>query len=273
MVCDLVVAVVVGVLQGIVEWLPVSSQGNLALVLTALGSDPEIAFQLALFFQLGTTLSAASYYRAEITTTLSVAPTWRPQTAFDGETRLVSFVLLASVCTGFVGIPVYMLAVDAASELTGGVFITVIGGLLLLTGVAQLAFESMSLGKREQPTLRDSILVGAVQGLTILPGVSRSGTTTSVLLFRNYDAPAAFRLSFLLSIPASLGGATLTLAGAGGLPGIGLGPALLALTTSAVVGYVAIDGLLTVVERVPFWTVCFGLGGLAIVGGGVIGVI
>lgn len=266
----LLVAVVVGVLQGVVEWLPVSSQGNLALALTALGSDPETALQLALFLQLGTTLSAASYYRAEIRAALSAAPAWRPQTAFDEETRLVSFVLLASVCTGLVGVPVYVLAVDAASELTGGVFIAVIGGLLVLTGVAQLVSESVSFGEREQPTLRDSILVGACQGLTILPGISRSGTTTSVLLFRNYEAPAAFRLSFLLSIPASLGGAALTVVGAGGLPGIGLGPALLALVTSAVIGYLAIDLLLAVVERVPFWTVCFGLGGLAIAGGSAI---
>ena len=267
---DLVVAVVVGILQGIIEWLPVSSQGNLAVVLTALGRNPDTALQLALFLQLGTTLSAASYYRDELQQTAAIAPDWRPGRAFEGQNRLLSFLGVASLCTGLVGIPVYVLAVDAASELAGGVFIAMIGLLLVLTGVAQLASESLSLGSRESPTLLDSVLVGAFQGLTILPGVSRSGTTTSVLLFRNYEPPAAFRLSFLLSIPASLGGAALTLAGAGGLPGIGPGPALVALTTSAIVGYLAIDVLLVIVERVPFWAVCFGLGGLAVVGGGAI---
>jgi len=97
--------------------------------------------------------------------------------------------------------------------------------------------------------------------------------TTSALLFRSYDPPAAFRLSFILSIPASLGGATLTVLGAGGLPGISPTAAFVALAVSALVGYFTIDTLMRVVDRVPFWVVCFGLGGLAIVGGGVVSVV
>jgi undecaprenyl-diphosphatase len=92
--------------------------------------------------------------------------------------------------------------------------------------------------------------------------------TASTLLVRSYDPPAAFRLSFLLSIPASVGAAVLTLASAGGLPGIAPLPAAVALGVSAVVGYLTIDALVRVVERVPFAAVCFALGVLAIVGGG-----
>jgi len=267
---DLLVAVVVGILQGIIEWLPVSSQGNLALALTALGSDPEMALQLALFLQLGTTVSAATYYREELREAAEAVSGWRPGRAFDDRNRVLSFLVVASLCTGLVGVPVYVLAVDLASELAGSAFIVAIGALLVLTGLLQIASESLALGVREEPTAVDSVIVGLAQGLTVLPGVSRSGTTTSVLLFRNYAAPSAFRLSFLLSVPASLGGAALTVAGAGGLPGIAPSAAAVALVTSAVVGYAAIDLLLRVVERVPFWAVCFGLGGLAIAGGGVI---
>ena len=93
-----------------------------------------------------------------------------------------------------------------------------------------------------------------------------------MLLFRSYDPPVAFRLSFLLSIPASLGAAVLTVVGAGGLPGISPGGALAAMATSAVVGYFTIDALMRIVDRLPFWLICFGLGGLAIVGGGVVSV-
>ena len=267
---ELLVAVLVGIIQGIIEWLPVSSQGNLALALTALGSNPEIALQLALFLQLGTTLSAATYYREDIRLAAAAASGWRPSEAFDGANRVLSFLVIASVCTGVVGVPLYVLAVDVASELAGSAFVAGIGVLLVLTGLLQIASESVALGVREQPTAVDSVLVGLAQGLTVLPGVSRSGTTTSVLLFRNYEAPSAFRLSFLLSIPASIGGAALTVAGAGGLPGIAPGAAAVALVTSAVVGYAAIDLLMRIVERVPFWAVCFGLGGLAIVGGGLL---
>ncbi|MHC3437892.1 undecaprenyl-diphosphate phosphatase [Natrialbaceae archaeon A-gly3] len=270
---ELVVAILAGIVQGIVEWLPVSSQGNLALFLTIVGTNPDIALQLALFLQVGTTLSAATYYREDIMTAIQSAPGWRPDSAYDGDNAITSYIVVACLMTGLVGIPLYIFAVDLAGQLTGGVFIAVIGVLLILTGILQLALEGVSMGVKEDPTLLDSILVGAVQGVAILPGISRSGVTTSALLFRSYDPSSAFRLSFLLSIPASLGGAGLTVVGAGGLPGISLEAALAALVVSAVVGYLTIDALMRIVDRVPFWVVCFGLGGLAIVGGGVVSVI
>ena len=270
---DLVVAILAGIVQGVVEWLPVSSQGNLALFLTVAGTDPEVAVQLALFLQVGTTLSAAVYYRDDIATAIRAVPGWRPASAYAGENAIASYVVVATLMTGVVGIPLYVYAVDLAGQLTGGVFIAAIGFLLVLTGILQLASESVSMGIRDAPTLPDSILVGAVQGIAILPGISRSGITTSALLFRSYDPPAAFRLSFLLSIPASLGAAALTITGAGGLPGIEPLPALAALGVSSFVGYLTIDALMRIVDRIPFWVVCFGLGGLAIVGGGVVSIV
>ena len=265
---ELLVAILAGIVQGVVEWLPVSSQGNLALVFTLVGTDPAAAVQLALFLQLGTTLSAATYYRGELATAIRTAPGWRPATAYDPDHALASYIVVASLFTGLVGIPLYVFAVDLASRLTGGVFIAAVGVLLIMTGLLHRLSTSVSLGGRETPSLVDSILVGSAQGFAILPGISRSGVTASTLLVRSYDPPAAFRLSFLLSIPASVGAAVLTLASAGGLPGIAPVPAAVALGVSAVVGYLTIDALMRVVERVPFATVCFALGALAIVGGG-----
>lgn len=270
---EYLIAVVAGIVQGIVEWLPVSSQGNLSLVLTLMRVEPDMALQLALFFQVGTTLSAAAYYRDDIRLLLEALPNWRPNAAYDGENALASYVVVACFMTGIVGIPLYVFAVDLAGQLSGGVFIAGIGVLLILTGLIQLSSESVSMGGRTAPTLFDSVVVGSVQGIAILPGISRSGVTTSALLFRRYDPPAAFRLSFLLSIPASLGAAALTVVGAGGLPGIGFGPAITALVVSAAVGYLMIDTLMRIVDRIPFSTVCFGLGGLAIIGGGLVAVI
>lgn len=267
---ELTTAIIAGILQGIVEWLPVSSQGNIALFLTVVNFPPQMALQLALFLQIGTTLSAVSYYREDIIDALHILPTWRPQNAFEPTNALISFILLASVVTGIVGIPLYIYAVDFAEQLSGGIFIVLIGLLLIFTGAIQLFSDSIGQGFREQPTMFDACIVGAVQGLAILPGVSRSGMTTSALLFRSYDPPVVFQLSFLLAIPASIGAAGLTIAGAGGLPGITPVAALTATVTSAVVGYFTIDALLRVVERIPFWSVCFGLGGIAILGGVVV---
>lgn len=267
---ELLVAVVAGFIQGIFEWLPISSQGNLSVFFTAVGESADVALQLSLFLHLGTTLAAAVYYREDLGLAVSDLPEWRPRRAFEDPHAEPSFIVVATATTGLVGIPLYVLAVDVASDVSGAVFIVAIGLLLVLTGVLQLASDAVGLGEREEPSLRDAVIVGAAQGLSILPGVSRSGMTTSALLFEGYDAPAAFRLSFLLAIPAGVGGAALTMADVGGLPEIGLWSALIALGVSAIVGYLVIGALLAIVERVPFWAVCFGLGGLAILGGGLV---
>lgn len=267
---NLIVAILAGIVQGVVEWLPVSSQGNLSLVLTLLGTSPNHALQLALFLQVGTTLSSALYYREDIAMSLKAAPGWRPRTAFVGPNATTSFVVVACLMTGLIGVPLYLLAVDLASELSSGVFIAGIGVLLILTGVAQIVSESVSMADRSEPTLADAVLVGSLQGLSILPGVSRSGITTSGLIFRSYEAPSAFRLSFLLSIPAGIGAGVLTVATEGGVPGVSPSAAVVALATSAIVGYLTIGVLMRIVERIPFWLVCFGLGGIAIVGGGLL---
>lgn len=270
------VAVVAGALQGVFEWLPISSEGNITVFLTAMGSSPEAAVQFSLFLHAGTALSAAVYYRDELGDVLGALPGWRPGRAFPAEGgrasadaedhATLSFLGVATLASGVVGIAAYATLEAVVSALTGGAFVALIGALLVLTGVLQRVADGFEFGGRESPDLADALLVGALQGLAILPGVSRSGTTASALLFRGHDGPSAFRLSFLLSIPAALGAGALVLADVG-VPAVAPVSALLALVTAAVVGYLTIDALMRVVERVPFWGVCVGLGVLAIVGG------
>ena len=265
---ELLFAVLIGIVQGVVEWLPISSQGNVSIVVTLVSDiDPAVAVDLALFVQLGTILSASVYYREDIATALREAPGWRPREAYSERNADTTFIILASAATGVVGIPLYLTLREAVSGLAGGLFIAVIGGLLIVTGLLQRASEAIDLRLKETPTLLDTLLVGGLQGFTILPGISRSGTTVSVMLLRGYEGSASLRLSFLLSIPASLGAAVLVVVTGGGLPGISPLVAGVALATSAVVGYVTIDALMRFVERVPFWLVCVALGGLAVVGG------
>jgi undecaprenyl-diphosphatase len=153
------------------------------------------------------------------------------------------------------------------SELAGGAFVAGIGVLLLATAAIQYVAEGR-IGSREAPTAVDALLVGCLQDLAILPGVSRSGTTVSALLLRSYETPAAFRLSFVLSIPAALGAGVLVVLDAG-LPAVSPTAAVVALGASAVVGYLTVDALVRVAGRAPFWAVCIGLGVLAVAGGGV----
>jgi undecaprenyl-diphosphatase len=267
------VAVLVGLVQGVLEWLPVSSEGSVALVLTLVAdADPAIAVQYALFLHAGTALAAASYYRGEIVDALRQVPALlgqsetRARAPFAAETADVAFLAVATVVSGVVGIAAYLALADLASDLAGGAFVALIGGLLVVTGVVQRVADERAGGVKTDPDALDAVLVGILQGLAILPGVSRSGTTVSALLLRGHEGVETLRLSFLLSIPAALGAGALVFADTG-LPGITPAAAGIALGVSAVVGYLTVGALVALVERVAFWGVCVGFGTLAILGG------
>ena len=264
---DLLIALLVGLVQGLLEWLPVSSEGAVALVAALVGGfSPAAAVQFGLFLHLGTALSATAYYRAEIAALLADLRRWRPKSAFGTETADLSFLVLATLATGLTGVPALLVLDSVLSEFEGAAFVALIGALLVATGVLQRFANERSLATRETPNALDALLVGGLQGLAILPGVSRSGTTTSALLLRGHDGPASFRLSFLLSIPAALIGGTVGVVRAGGV-GVAPTAGLVALVVAAVVGYATIDLLMRIVRRVAVWLLCVGLGVLAIVGG------
>jgi undecaprenyl-diphosphatase len=264
---SLLIALLAGVLQGVFEWLPISSEGNITLFLTAVGTAPEAAVRFSLFLHAGTAIAAAGYYRGELGTVLRELPNWRPSSAFEGERSDLTFLAVATVVSGVVGLLAYFTLYEVVPELAGGGFVALIGLLLVGTGILLRTVDNLDMGGRESPDLLDAVLVGAMQGIAIIPGVSRSGTTASALLFRGHDGPSAFRLSFLLSIPAAAGAGVLVVLDTGGLPAVEPGSAVVALAASAVVGYLTIDALMRVVERVSFWAVCVGLGSLAVLGG------
>jgi len=267
---DALVGVLAGLVQGLLEWLPVSSEGGVALVLAAAGRDPAVAVRFALVLHAGTALAALAYYRAPVRVGLVRAAGGRLAPA--GR-----FVVVATLASGVVGIAAYaaleeLLAAVVAGgpERAGGAFLGLVGVALVATGVLQriagreTGDPAGGLGARP-PALRDAVLVGCLQGLAVVPGISRSGVTVGALLLRGYDGPTAFRLSFLLAIPASVGAAGLALAD-GAVPA--LAPAtLLALGVAAAVGYLTVDALLRVARELPFWAVCVALGTIAVASG------
>lgn len=260
------VAVLLGLLQGVLEWLPVSSEGSVALALTALDERPEVAAQFGLFLHLGTAGAATAFYRERVVTLLAELPSWRPRGAFDGERAQLTFLLVATGVSFGVGGVGYLLLEGLVSALSGGAFVALIGALLVATGVLQYVAGEGAIARREQPTALDAVLVGALQGLAVLPGVSRSGTTVSALLLRGHGSERALDLSFLLSIPAAVGAGVVVLLTAG-VPAIPPAAGAVALAVSAVVGFLTVGALVALVRRVAFWAVCVGFGALAVVGG------
>lgn len=264
---EMIAAVVAGVFQGIFEWLPISSEGNVAIALTVLGSSPTAAVQFALFLHVGTALSATVYYRGDLARALSEALAWRPAEAWNGGSATTTFLAVATLVSGVVAITAYLTLMAIVSELSASLLVAAIGALLVVTGLVQRFAEGVSIEPRATPDALDAVLVGVLQGLAILPGVSRSGTTVSALLLRGHEGEGALRLSFLLSVPAQVGAGALVLAEAGGLPDVRIGPALLALGLATVVGFLMIGALMRIVRQVAFWAVCVGLGTLAVLGG------
>jgi len=262
------VALLVGLVQGVFEWLPISSEGQVTLLLSLLADAPEAgAAEFSLFLHAGTGLSATAYYRSELRAIAADLADRLGGGRLERPAEL-QFLLVATVVSVAVGGVAFLALQGLASALSGGAFVALIGVLLVATGILQRVAGGEA-GGRDRPDLLDALLVGAMQGVAILPGVSRSGTTAGALLLRGHDGPASFRLSFLLSIPAAFGAGLLGYL-TEGVPGISATAAAVAVAVSAVVGYLTIDALLRVVERVAFWGVCVGLGLLAVAGGAAI---
>lgn len=248
---SIIESVLIGVLQGLLEWLPVSSEGNLVIVLVSVfGLSAEETISTAIFLHIGTGLAALVYFRKEVIQIL-IGDT--PEQA-DLRSKLFMITLL----TGVVGFPIYMWF--NISLAIGEILLAITGLALILTGLLQQqAAQQEQTGSELSWSI--SLLLGAAQGLAIIPGLSRSGLTTSIMLFRNFTGEEAFRISFLMSIPASFAAAFGMILVDGFTPDpLSLVSALVA----AIVGYLAIDALLGLARRVSFWKICIGLGALAV---------
>lgn len=253
-------AIILGIVQGVVEWLPVSSEAVLVLVQQWMGSSSGIIglVQVALFLHIGTTLSAIVYFWEDLR---SVAARFYKNPWSDPLVRFYIVATVVSVAVAF-GIVQLFKNAPAPSGAIGGWITIAIGFLLLFTALFQwLAGQSSSL--RDMPHAIDGIIGGLGQGLAALPGVSRSGTTVAFLLLRGLDQDQALRASFIMSIPFVLIGNI-----ALNTTGVSWGPeSILAIFVAFVVGLASIHGFLHLVRRVNFAALVFVFGILVIVGG------
>jgi undecaprenyl-diphosphatase len=223
--------VILGILQGLTEWFPVSSSGHLALAKELLGWQPPVIFYVLL--HLGTVAVVIAYFRKDILIVLR-AMLRRDFNAPEG--RLAIFIVLGSVPTAFVGYAFKGIFESFFSNLL------VVGLALLTTGI--LLFISARREGSKTLGYLDSLLVGLAQGIAIIPGVSRSGATISTGLLRGVDRMAVFKFSFLLSIPAILG-ATVMESGDLSLllSSVDTEAVVLGVLASMVVGYLSLKAL------------------------------
>lgn len=244
-----------GLVQGLTEFLPVSSSGHLVIGERLLGFDPP-GVLLEVFFHVGTLGAVLWVFRADIAA-LALALTRRGTIECRKEIGLIIAGTIPIVIAGFL---FRSIADTVFSSLT------VVGGGLLLSALALAVADRLhSRAARRRLQFADSLVVGIAQALALLPGISRSGVTIAAGVSRGVKPTQAARFSFLLSIPTLLGAALLNLwdvatqAGWGGdWGGIAVGTAV-----SFVVGLLGIHMLLAIVRRSRLWVFsiyCAGVG-------------
>lgn len=270
---DFLQAVVLGVIQGLTEFLPISSSAHLRIFPELFGwGDPGAAFTAVV--QIGTELAVLIYFWRDI---WRIATTWvkslfRPEYRGQLDARMGWFIILGSVPIVILGIALK----DVIEEQFRSLWI--IGTMLIVMGIVLGIADKVGSTEKtlKQLTLRDAVFMGLAQALALIPGVSRSGATLSMGRFLGYDRETATRYAFLLAIPAVIGAGVFQLKDIPDGDNLyGWGPTIVATIVSFVVGYAAIAWLLRYVTThsyTPFVIYRIGLGvaTLALVATGVI---
>jgi len=225
-------AVILGLVQGLTEFLPISSSGHLRVAPALFGwDDPGTAFTAVV--QLGTMAAVLIYFRGDLWRIgrAWVTALWTPAMRGDQDVRLGWYLIIATI-------PISLLGVAFADQIETGVrdvrlVAAMLIGFGLVMGVAdRVGSRSKTIN---EVTTGDGVAIGFAQALALVPGVSRSGATISAGLFLGYKRADAARFSFLLSVPA------VVLSGVYQLRGItdGNGPGVMATVVATVVAFVA----------------------------------
>ncbi len=241
-------ALILGIVEGLTEFLPVSSTGHLTIVANLLGleiNDAAITAFTAVI-QVGAILAVLIYFWSDISRLLKAWFTGLFSRAdrSNPDYRMAWLVIIGSmpiVVIGFIG-----------RDLIKGPFRSLwwVAGALIVWGIVMLVAEAVA--KQDRPeselNLTDVLLIGFAQSLALIPGVSRSGATISVGLMRGLDRVAATRLAFFLGIPALVGAGIYELPSALG-DGVGWAPTLVGTVVSFVVAYASVAWLMKFVSR------------------------
>ena len=238
---------VLAALQGLTEFLPVSSSGHLVLVPYFM-RWPEPGLEFTVAVHLGTLLAVVAFFRREIGAVFSKAARKRQEkgTCTDkGDVagigpHTIGMILLGTLPAGVIG-----LTLHAEFEKLFAMPVRV-GGFLLITAALLFLSERLAASKRSTADMRwwQALLIGFAQGCAIAPGISRSGTTIAAGLFLGFERTQATKFAFLLSIPAILGAGALELPRAHEFSPVWL----LGVAVSALSGYVAIKWVLSAVQ-------------------------
>jgi undecaprenyl-diphosphatase len=196
---DLLQSIFLGFLQGLTEFLPISSSGHILIVPAILGwEDPGAAFTAVI--QLGTEAAVLIYFRKDL---WQIATTWtrsltRPELRGEVNARMGWYLIAATIPIAILGF-IFQDQIETAAR-----NLWLVGSMLIIFGIVLGVADNVGTRNREvgDLSIRDGILIGLAQSIALIPGVSRSGATISAGLFLGLERAVAARFSFLLAIPA-----------------------------------------------------------------------
>ena len=257
---------VIALLQGLFEWLPISSSGQVMIVsMNVFGLSAEEAFSLAIWLHLGTTFAVIVKFRVDFIKMIkSVLPKKFEVDKVDENKR--NWIIIATIGTAFTALPLYFLfkvLIEGFLPVQGDIITLIIAGFLIATGILLLKVKK-DFGNNtikdasEDDVYKDSFIAGLIQGISILPGISRSGVTTSTILLEDYKQDNALKLSFLMSVPVAFASIAVdAFFGDSSVFGV-LDPITICIATlvSFIVGYCSMEILIRLAQKIEFGYFC-----------------
>jgi undecaprenyl-diphosphatase len=270
---NIIIGAILGLVQGISEWLPISSKTQVGVAsITLLHLTFSQAYTLGLFFEIGTILAAVIYFRKDVVALIRVLALRGSQ----GDKKLFVYVLTTTLITGAMGVPLYLIA-DSITGIALGIPMLIVGLVLIADSLVirysrKRKSHAVNTRKFSDLGIKDYIIIGIVQGIAALPGISRSGVTTSAMLLMKVEPDEAFRLSFIIGIFAALGAVGLTILATHAnvsiaVSGLGAAGIATAIIVATIVSLFLIDFLIKVAGRSSIVYLTAALGILAIFGG------
>jgi len=225
---SLIQAIILGIIQGITEWFPISSSGHLALIQHLFNLQVPIIYDILL--HLGTALVILIKFRKDILNIILLK-----------ERKLLLYLIIGSIATALVGFTFRDLFKSFFYNLT------IIGIAFLVTGILLTLTKNQATNKKLN--YKSSFIIGLAQGFALIPGISRSGSTIGIGLLKNINKEQLIKYSFILSLPAVIGA---TIFEINNVNLINLTPIIIGTLVSLIVGYISLTYIIKIIRKGNF---------------------
>jgi undecaprenyl-diphosphatase len=271
----LIYYIIIAILQGLFEWLPISSSGQTIIIATNFfGISQTDAFSLAIFLHLGTMLAVLVKFWKDFFKIFKACLPPIFKNTEDQDKKKRNWLIIGTIGTAITALPLYfifkILTEGVFTAFTGDIITLLISILLIVTGIILLKYRKKFGDKTVEDVPiktinKNSFIAGLVQGISILPGISRSGVTVSAVLGQKYEENTALKLSFLMSVPAVIASIMVDiLFGSSSIFALDTTVIIIITLISFVVGYLTIEVLLRVAKKVNFGYFCIIYGIIAV---------